>query len=123
MARGFDTVLVSHSGDNPLSYIPPLLMLLQMVSVTSSLAARTGVRFTALLLLREEKRLLTVHWSLWSSSVSGLSGPYGEAPPSVLADPIKGGHCSKYMCKRCPMLLVILSLKPLSEVVISIIVE
>ncbi|XP_051739490.1 putative ATP-dependent RNA helicase TDRD12 isoform X1 [Ctenopharyngodon idella] len=42
VARGFDTVLVSHSGDNPLSYIPPLLMLLQMVSVTSSLAARTG---------------------------------------------------------------------------------
>ncbi|XP_016112387.1 putative ATP-dependent RNA helicase TDRD12 [Sinocyclocheilus grahami] len=42
VARGFDTVLVSHSGDNPLSYIPPLLMLLQTVSVVSSLAARTG---------------------------------------------------------------------------------
>ncbi|RXN03533.1 ATP-dependent RNA helicase TDRD12 [Labeo rohita] len=42
VARGFDTVLVSHSGDNPLSYIPPLLMLLQTVSVVSSLAARAG---------------------------------------------------------------------------------
>ncbi|XP_073687782.1 putative ATP-dependent RNA helicase TDRD12 [Garra rufa] len=42
VARGFDTVLVSHGGDNPLSYIPPLLMLLQTVSVVSSLAARTG---------------------------------------------------------------------------------
>ncbi|CAM4735408.1 unnamed protein product [Leuciscus chuanchicus] len=42
VARGFDTVLVSHSGDNPLSYIPPLLMLLQTVSVVSSIAARTG---------------------------------------------------------------------------------
>ncbi|XP_026095350.1 putative ATP-dependent RNA helicase TDRD12 [Carassius auratus] len=42
VARGFDTVLVSHSGDNPLSYIPPLLMLLQTVSVVSSLAARNG---------------------------------------------------------------------------------
>ncbi|KAK7116981.1 hypothetical protein R3I94_022497 [Phoxinus phoxinus] len=42
VARGFDTVLVSHNGDNPLSYIPPLLMLLQTVSVVSSLAARTG---------------------------------------------------------------------------------
>ncbi|XP_039512759.1 putative ATP-dependent RNA helicase TDRD12 [Pimephales promelas] len=42
VARGFDTVLVSHSGDNPLSYIPPLLMLLQTVSVVSSLAARSG---------------------------------------------------------------------------------
>uniref|UniRef100_A0A672JZK0 RNA helicase n=1 Tax=Sinocyclocheilus grahami TaxID=75366 RepID=A0A672JZK0_SINGR len=42
VARGFDTVLVSHCGDSPLSYIPPLLMLLQTVSVVSSLAARTG---------------------------------------------------------------------------------
>ncbi|XP_051975326.1 putative ATP-dependent RNA helicase TDRD12 [Xyrauchen texanus] len=42
VARGCDTVLVSQSGDNPLSYIPPLLMQLQMVSVSSSLAARTG---------------------------------------------------------------------------------
>lgn len=42
VARGFDTVLVSHNGDNPLSYVPPLLMLLQTVSIVSSLAARTG---------------------------------------------------------------------------------
>ncbi|KAL1247878.1 hypothetical protein QQF64_023254 [Cirrhinus molitorella] len=42
VARGFDTVLVSNSDDNTLSYIPPLLMLLQTVSVASSLAARTG---------------------------------------------------------------------------------
>ncbi|XP_051545297.1 putative ATP-dependent RNA helicase TDRD12 [Myxocyprinus asiaticus] len=42
VARGCDTVLVSQSADNPLSYIPPLLMLLQMVSVSPSLAACTG---------------------------------------------------------------------------------
>ncbi|TRY85802.1 hypothetical protein DNTS_011854, partial [Danionella cerebrum] len=44
VARGFDTVLVSHSGDDPLSYLPPLLMLLQTLSMASCLAARTGPR-------------------------------------------------------------------------------
>ncbi|KAI7811614.1 putative ATP-dependent RNA helicase TDRD12-like [Triplophysa rosa] len=42
VARGCDTVLVSHSGDSPLSYIPPLLMHLQTVSAVSNIAARTG---------------------------------------------------------------------------------
>ncbi|XP_056595160.1 putative ATP-dependent RNA helicase TDRD12 [Triplophysa dalaica] len=42
VARGYDTVLVSQSGDSPLSYIPPLLMHLQTVSAVSNIAARTG---------------------------------------------------------------------------------
>nr|XP_055047822.1 putative ATP-dependent RNA helicase TDRD12 [Misgurnus anguillicaudatus] len=42
VARGCDTLLVSHTGDNPLSYIPPLLMHLQVVSTVSNIAARIG---------------------------------------------------------------------------------
>lgn len=87
VARGFDTVLVSHSGDNPLSYIPPLLMLLQTVSVVSSLAARTGVRFTALLWMREK-------YSCTSNSHCG-----SLILQSVLGGPITSGHCTKYTCK------------------------
>ncbi|XP_041123677.1 putative ATP-dependent RNA helicase TDRD12 [Polyodon spathula] len=42
IARGCDTVLISHSGKDPLSYIPPFLTFLQLSSVYSSLLSRTG---------------------------------------------------------------------------------
>lgn len=43
VARGCDTVLISHSGDQPLTYIPPFLAHMQLSSVFSALSARTGV--------------------------------------------------------------------------------
>ncbi|XP_047675813.1 putative ATP-dependent RNA helicase TDRD12 isoform X2 [Tachysurus fulvidraco] len=42
VARGCDTVLICHCGDNPLSYIPPLLAQLQLASLFSALTAHTG---------------------------------------------------------------------------------
>ncbi|XP_062857583.1 putative ATP-dependent RNA helicase TDRD12 [Trichomycterus rosablanca] len=42
VARGCDTVLVCHNGDDPLSYMPPLLAQLQLASVFSALTAHTG---------------------------------------------------------------------------------
>uniref|UniRef100_A0A8C7VEY2 RNA helicase n=1 Tax=Oncorhynchus mykiss TaxID=8022 RepID=A0A8C7VEY2_ONCMY len=42
VARGCDTVLISHSGDQPLTYIPPFLAHMQLSSVFSALSARTG---------------------------------------------------------------------------------
>ncbi|KAK3526224.1 hypothetical protein QTP70_017778, partial [Hemibagrus guttatus] len=42
VARGCDTVVICHSGDNPLSYIPPLLAQLQLSSLFSVLNAHTG---------------------------------------------------------------------------------
>ncbi|KAK2834813.1 hypothetical protein Q7C36_015514 [Tachysurus vachellii] len=42
VARGCDTVLISHCGDDPLSYIPPLLAQLQLASLFSALTAHTG---------------------------------------------------------------------------------
>uniref|UniRef100_A0A8C1E0V3 RNA helicase n=1 Tax=Cyprinus carpio carpio TaxID=630221 RepID=A0A8C1E0V3_CYPCA len=77
VARGFDTVLVSHSGDNPLSYIPPLLMLLQTVSVVSSLAARTGP--TAVILCPGWEKVQTVLELLEDSKAT-----YNLHPTSVL---------------------------------------
>uniref|UniRef100_A0A8C1IYW0 RNA helicase n=1 Tax=Cyprinus carpio TaxID=7962 RepID=A0A8C1IYW0_CYPCA len=77
VARGFDTVLVSHSGDNPLSYIPPLLMLLQTVSVVSSLAARTGP--TAVILCPGWEKVQTLLELLEDSKAT-----YNLHPTSVL---------------------------------------
>uniref|UniRef100_W5L317 RNA helicase n=1 Tax=Astyanax mexicanus TaxID=7994 RepID=W5L317_ASTMX len=42
VARGCDTVLVVHGGNDPLTYIPPLLAQLQMASVFSALNTRKG---------------------------------------------------------------------------------
>uniref|UniRef100_A0A4W5N9Z9 RNA helicase n=1 Tax=Hucho hucho TaxID=62062 RepID=A0A4W5N9Z9_9TELE len=42
VARGCDTVLISHSGDQPLTYIPPFLAHMQLSSVFSALSSRTG---------------------------------------------------------------------------------
>ncbi|XP_072527941.1 putative ATP-dependent RNA helicase TDRD12 isoform X2 [Salminus brasiliensis] len=42
VARGCDTVLVCHSGNDPLSYIPPLLAQLQLASVFSVLTTQSG---------------------------------------------------------------------------------
>ncbi|XP_046889459.1 putative ATP-dependent RNA helicase TDRD12 [Hypomesus transpacificus] len=42
VARGCDTVLISHSGGDPLTYLPPLLTHMQLISVFSSLSARSG---------------------------------------------------------------------------------
>nr|AUD07760.1 tudor-containing protein 12 [Danio rerio] len=77
VARGFDTVLVSHSGDNPLSYIPPLLMILQTVSVVSSLAARTGP--VAVILCPGWEKVQTVLELLEDSKAT-----HGLHPTSVL---------------------------------------
>ncbi|XP_062317020.1 putative ATP-dependent RNA helicase TDRD12 [Osmerus eperlanus] len=41
VARGCDTVLISHSGDDPLTYLPPLLTHMQLISVFSS-SSRSG---------------------------------------------------------------------------------
>ncbi|XP_053496879.1 putative ATP-dependent RNA helicase TDRD12 [Ictalurus furcatus] len=42
VARGCDTVLICHRGEDPLSYIPPLLAQLQLASLFSALTAQTG---------------------------------------------------------------------------------
>ncbi|MCJ8736009.1 hypothetical protein PDJAM_G00254050 [Pangasius djambal] len=42
VARGCDTVLICHSGEDPLSYIPPLLAQLQLASLFSAITAHTG---------------------------------------------------------------------------------
>ncbi|XP_030648181.1 LOW QUALITY PROTEIN: putative ATP-dependent RNA helicase TDRD12 [Chanos chanos] len=42
VARGCDTVLVSHSGEDPVSYLPPLLAHIQLSSVYSPLSAHSG---------------------------------------------------------------------------------
>ncbi|TSK13375.1 AFG3-like protein 1 [Bagarius yarrelli] len=42
VARGCDMVLICRSGDDPLSYIPPLLAQLQLASLFSVLTAHTG---------------------------------------------------------------------------------
>ncbi|XP_067091248.1 putative ATP-dependent RNA helicase TDRD12 [Osmerus mordax] len=42
VARGCDTVLISHSGDDPLTYLPPLLTHMQLISVFSSPSSRSG---------------------------------------------------------------------------------
>ncbi|XP_034163027.2 putative ATP-dependent RNA helicase TDRD12 isoform X1 [Pangasianodon hypophthalmus] len=42
VARGCDTVLICHSREDPLSYIPPLLAQLQLASLFSAITAHTG---------------------------------------------------------------------------------
>uniref|UniRef100_A0A3P9A9P5 RNA helicase n=1 Tax=Esox lucius TaxID=8010 RepID=A0A3P9A9P5_ESOLU len=42
VARGCDTVVISHSGDRPLTYIPPFLAHMQLSSVFSAVSSRTG---------------------------------------------------------------------------------
>ncbi|XP_066525360.1 putative ATP-dependent RNA helicase TDRD12 isoform X2 [Hoplias malabaricus] len=42
VAQGCDTVLVCHSGNDPLSYIPPLLAQLQLASMFNALTSYTG---------------------------------------------------------------------------------
>ncbi|KAL0968592.1 hypothetical protein UPYG_G00268950 [Umbra pygmaea] len=42
LARGCDTVLISHSGDTPLSYLPPMLAHMQLSSAFRALPSRTG---------------------------------------------------------------------------------
>ncbi|XP_066568663.1 putative ATP-dependent RNA helicase TDRD12 [Amia ocellicauda] len=42
VARGCDTVLISHNGEDPLTYIPPFLTYLQLSSLQTTLPSRTG---------------------------------------------------------------------------------
>ncbi|KAI5627099.1 putative ATP-dependent RNA helicase TDRD12 [Silurus asotus] len=42
VARGCDTLLISHHGEDPLTYIPPLLTQLQLASLHRTLTAHTG---------------------------------------------------------------------------------